>query len=148
MSSFCPPAVRVERKRNGLKMAEKQGQHDDIDVADTEAVTVADNSSDNAPKRKWKWLSMKPLKNVVNIGVRKIQGFLGSSKVQESKNRLFDELRNTTFSRHLQEKHSRPDTSFAQVKIFVDDFVLAESDGQFDIDKVLAALKNLNKLLL
>lgn len=109
---------------------------------------LSEQEVENKPKKSWKWPSMKPLKHAINRGVNKIRSFRKNSKLEHDVNLVFSELRNTTFSRSLQKKYNRPDTSFARVEIFVDDFVQADTDGQFDIDKVLAALKNLNNLLL
>ena len=87
------------------------------------------------------------IKNGIITVVRKSRNFQKNSKrpVEEA-DAVFGQLRNTTFAQSLRKKYSRADTSFAQVEIFVDDFVMGKSD--FDIDKVLAALQNLNRLLL
>lgn len=115
---------------------------------DNEAPAADDVPATNDKKSRWKLPSLKPIKNAFSSLNKKIQNFRKSSGIEEAEGRLLDELRNTTFAKSLQAKYQKPDTSFARVEIFVDDFVMAEGDGQYDIDKVLAALQDLNNLLL
>lgn len=101
--------------------------------------------SDKKKSREW---SLKPIKNVFSSLKTKIKSFRKKSGIDDAEERLFAQLRNTTFSQKLKEKYNRPDTSFARVEIFLNDFVEEQGGGEYDIDVVLAALKNLNKLLL
>lgn len=145
-----PPLVRVDgRKRNG-SMAKRSPLNereepliDDVEVESQVQFVVGEPAATES-KPWWKKISLKPVKSAVSSVKTKIQTFWNKSDFEDQ---LFSELRNTTFAQSLQKKYYKPDTSAARVQIFCNDFVM-EGEGNYDIDKVLVALQNLNNLLL
>lgn len=153
-TSFCPSLGGRIASNNGrnvcftsTRLSAAPETSSEVEETTVVEETVEEEPSDDSKKEPWWKRAVKGTVNVVSSVSKKIKSFRKSSGIEEFEEGALAALRNTTFSKRLQQKYHIPDTSAARVEIFINDLIKDGQEEDYDIDKVLAALQNLNNFL-